>query len=352
MFVSLGFDDNGLSGLDANYDGGGMDWATKFLRSKTNHAGSYNSTTYDGSPVRVSFYPNTKYIESWVYETPTLIKRAWRRAYEDGHEFGIHTHNHIDGSDFSQVEWENEIDLSFDWLTKSYRSDEEECCPDTNVGVGIDATHITGFRAPFLSYNAKTFRAIQAKGLVYDCSVEDGWQSDHNGTNYPWPYTLDDGSPVFDWQIANAPYEIYKGLWQLPTHPVIVPPDDVAEQYGFDPGLRNRTKSIISEGKITGFDYNMWVILGMSKDEFLATLKYTLDLRLQGNRAPMTFGAHTDYYSTQWAGDKECKTSASERREAVEEFIQYALSKPEARVVTHQTIVDWMRSPNRGTFQL
>jgi hypothetical protein len=67
--------------------------------------------------------------------------------------------------------------------------------------------------------------------------------------------------------------------------------------------------------------------------EFLAILKYTLDLRLEGNRAPFMVGGHTALYPAIDPG----------RRRAIEEFIDYALSKPEVRFVTPLQLIGWMR---------
>ncbi len=71
---------------------------------------------------------------------------------------------------------------------------------------------------------------------------------------------------------------------------------------GVPPGLRARLKKTndyfdADQGKITGNDWNLWFEFGMDKAEFLATLKYTLDLRLQGNRCPLTVGVHSAIYA-------------------------------------------------------
>jgi hypothetical protein len=55
------------------------------------------------------------------------------------------------------------------------------------------------------------------------------------------------------------PITSHPGLWELPTHPVVVPPDDRCAAYGVAPGLRARSKDAASgfdqaSGKITGFD--------------------------------------------------------------------------------------------------
>jgi hypothetical protein len=140
----------------------------------------------------------------------------------------------------------------------------------------------------------------------------------------------------------------HPGLWQLPVHPVIVPPDDRCLEYGVPPGLRAKMKAHQSwfdegSGKITGFDYNLWVQFRMTKAEFLATMKYTLDLRLQGNRAPLLFGAHTDYYSSKYTAVPNA--TLQERQAAIAELVDYALSKPEVRVVPYASVLAWIRNP-------
>jgi hypothetical protein len=81
----------------------------------------------------------------------------------------------------------------------------------------------------------------------------------------------------------------------------------------------------------------------MTKAEFVATLEYTLDLRIAGNRAPMMIGAHSDIYSSKYTA--ATSSTAEERQQAMEEFIDYARSKPMVRVVPNQEILEWVRNP-------
>ena len=115
------------------------------------------------------------------------------------------------------------------------------------------------------------------------------------------------------------------------------------------PGLRRKLRQAVSyfdpaEGKITGLDWNLWVQYGMTGPEFLATVKHTLDLRLVGNRAPFTLGMHADIYSEQYDGGAKNSTAA-ERQQALAEALEYALSKPEVRVVSAAQILEYVRSP-------
>jgi len=182
-------------------------------------------------------------------------------------------------------------------------------------GAEIPEENIIGFRTPFQAYSDYTFQALLNQEFVYDCSIEEGVQSNQDGSNYYWPYTLDNGSPAAP-NIGNHP-----GLWEMGCH-LVVKPDG---------------------SKMTGLDYNMWVDAKMSKTEFVNTLKHTLDLRLQGNRCPFLFGAHSDEYSSKWTG--QCVANIQERREALVEFFEYALTKPDVRIVSYDKVLAWIREP-------
>jgi hypothetical protein len=325
QLVAIGFDDNSRAGSVDGGDGG-VHWALEMVRGLDNPAGRGQTATYDGAPARLSFYLASSFLESSTAQSPAALARAWRSALEDGHEIGNHTHSHAHGRAFAADEWRNEITR----------------CTDTLGGIGLPAAALHGFRAPYLEYGDGLFEAVASLGFHYDCSIEDGWQPDMDGTNYRWPYTLDRGCPAVE-TITPHP-----GLWELPAHPVIVPPDDDCPRYGVAPGLRAKLKGVNGHfdeaaGKITGFDYNLWVAYRMTKAEFLATVKYSLDLRVRGNRAPFLLGAHTDYYSSDYTDAPN--TTAAERRAAVEELVAYALSKPELRVVSLEQVLDWVRNP-------
>ena len=91
----------------------------------------------------------------------------------------------------------------------------------------------------------------------------------------------------------------------------------------------------VGVAKITGLDWNCMEQAGLGADDFLAILKYTLDLRLAHNRAPLMICAHSALYPA----DKP------ERRAALQAFIEYAVSKPEVRFVTAGHVIEWLRAP-------
>lgn len=331
MFVTFGYDDNGYSD--------GMQWAVDLMAGRTNPAGIGNVKTFDGAPATVSFYNCTYYSSNWISESPTYVKRAWRAAYDAGHEIGNHTKTHGHGSAYSVDQWNTEIDGCTAALSLPFDPNEPNTSPNAANGIGLSVNEIYGFRTPYLEYNDNLFVALKNKNM-YDCSIEEGFQYLQDGTNFVWPYTLDNGSPGHDVQVewgSKQPIQPQPGMWEMPVYTVIVPPE-----------LRETMKARVSwfdvnGGKITGFDYNLWVSFKMTKAEYLATLKHTLDLRLQGNRAPFMLGAHTDYYSSKYSTPA---ATVAERRAAMKEFLDYAQSKSAVRITSVNNILDWVKDPS------
>jgi hypothetical protein len=337
QFVHFGFDDIGISGRPNSGTSGGLRFVNELFTDKRNPTGSGNPRTYDGSPARFSLYVVTRYIEGGESDLPEHVKREWRAAADAGHEIGLHTHTHAHGSAFTSDQWSAEIAACNSWLEKPF---DDERAADPETGVGVPRSLIFGFRAPFLEYGRPLFPALRGSGILYDCSVEEGFEDWFDGSNFLWPYRVAAG---YGGELAAS-----EELWEIPVYALIAPPDDACERYGVPPGFRQRLHSVHdyfdpADGKITGMDWNLWVEFGMSPEEVVAVFKYSLDLRLSGNRAPFTFGAHSDIYSEQY--DTALPTSAEERREALREILDYALSRPELRVVTAKQLLDWLRHP-------
>ena len=313
MFVSIGWDDNASAE--------GMTWALGALKARNAIA---------------SFYMTS------VYGTQMPVAATWREARAQGHEIGNHTFRHNNGAKYTVTDWEAEIDTCTEFLTSK--------------AFVAPAAELFGFRTPFLAYNEATLATVQKRGFQYDCSIEEGFQAGADGTNFLWPYTLDGRSPGHSVYVGPDRPEIepHPGLWELPVYAVIVPPDEECTKYGVPAGLRARLAGtrtgFVASGKITGFDYNMWAKVQdggfqMSKAEVVATLKYTLDLRLKGNRAPFLFGAHSAYYIAAWDRYAPAAPTAAERRQAIEEFLDYARAQPAVRLTSHKAVLDWLRNP-------
>ncbi len=91
-------------------------------------------------------------------------------------------------------------------------------------------------------------------------------------------------------------------------------------------------------------DWNLWLEYSMTPVEFLATLRYTLDLHLQGNHCPMTVGLHPHLYSEHYSHEA-FRCSTSERRMALDRFLEDTLRHPEVRVISHRELLEWMTHP-------
>jgi hypothetical protein len=328
VFVVLGFDDNTKSE--------GIDWAINILNSRKN---------YDQSNVTASFYMNTIGLDEQIEDTPANLLLAMEKLKNSTYEMGNHTHKHQQGLNETQIRnmsytaWNNAIST---------------CDTKLINKVGISQNKLKGFRAPYLLYNNNSFRVIKDRNYLYDCSIEEGFAEQFNGKNFRWPYQLNGGSPGHNesW-IGNPENPNYlsldpiNDLWELPVYALIVPKDSECEKYGITRGLWNRMKekiSYLSDHKITGFDYNLWSSAELNKAEVLGLLKYNLDLRLKGNRAPLTFGTHTQYYTEEWAVHAPNAT-AQEMRQAITEFLDYARSKKEVRINSASEVIKWCKNP-------
>ncbi|KKD62403.1 carbohydrate-binding protein [Grimontia sp. AD028] len=340
MFVSLGFDDNN--------DLEGLKWVLDTLASHKNPNGMDKHANRN---LTASFFM----LCGQSRENEDVLN-LWRRAHQAGHDIGNHTETHPDDkvnwnpldSWMTQEAWQQEVTLCNQFLTSAVE----------DGGIGIEEAH--GFRAPFLTYNDNTLKAVIQNGIAYDVSFPAGITPAHDGTNNYWPYTLENGSPEHDiavnggWkpQIAN-----YSGLWEVPAHTLIVPPDNLTSEYGIDYSLRDKIAKRVpwfdrESGKGDNFDWNLysepaWGAAGLSGDEVFAIYAYNLDLRLKGNRAPLVLGLHSGFYGLV-NGQEQYGMPGSDtqsRQAALSKFIEYALSKSEVRFVSHIEIIDWMKNP-------
>jgi hypothetical protein len=313
MFVTFGWDDNDYADP--------VSWMVEFMSGKVNPEGSGNEATFDGAPARHAFFFRSDKIQN---AGAFMNNETIMNAYNEGHEIGNHTHNHefayigdnaqppnISGTRYSQADWENQMNTCDGYLSDA----------------GIPLEEVYGFRSPGLSVSTETIDAMETIGhFTYDCSVEEGWQDEYDGTNFLWPYTLDDGSSGHEylcsigkkWRIGQHP-----GMWEIPSYVVIL--EDGSKQ--------------------TGFDYNMWTWSAMSPDRFVEIMKANLDARYNGNRAPFFMGSHTNYYSPEPNDAHGPAPHYAEMRTAIEEFIDYALSLPDVRMVRGIDIINWMKSP-------
>ena len=336
MFICFGSDDNGI--VDKK-NGGGITWIRNYLKEKKNPSGTGQKRTYDATPMRASFYMSEAYAREWAYENYPDVREAWRNLYEDGHEIGNHSSNHLgkwdkvnqaridyDGRNYTKEQWlTKEVTSSYKRLTDKYDKESKA------GGIGIPAASIWGWRTPRLEWNDALLGLLKEQGYVYDCSIEGDY--DNDGTSFYWPYTLDNGSPHSK-EVSN-----HKGLWEMPAYPFVIPKH-----------LHGKEK--VGGRSMKGLDYNVWSSKveggkALTAPEFTDILKYTLDQRMKGNRAPLLVGLHSDIYSTILDSDYNSTKDARARQLAIENFIEYAITKypNEVRIVTAKDILQWMRDP-------
>lgn len=345
QFVVIGFDDNLLAS--------GMDWVGNLLLNRKNPSGRGYRGTYDGTPARTSFYMNTEGLNDWLSDDPIRLKTSMMRLKQQQHEIGNHTKNHH--ADLVSDNWDSFEQIMTNLSVADWQPRIQQCTDDLKQQLGSPTTVVSGFRAPFLRYNQAMFTTLLQQGIRYDCSIEEGYDPSFNGKNFRWPYTLHNGSPGHSENWAGSPYNPNQvilgstpGLWELPNHVLMIPYSSVGLRYGIQPGLRSRIadQTGFYSDRITGFDYNLWAHAKVNKTEFVGILKYNLDLRLQGNRAPMMFGAHSQFYvDPEWAANNAPQVTMTEMQSALREFIDYALSKPMVRIRPARDVISWSRNP-------
>jgi endo-1,4-beta-D-glucanase Y len=200
-----------------------------------------------------------------------------------------------------------------------------------------------GFRTPEYRYTDATLAAVDELYLMYDSSIVEGFQGLEDGTDHYWPYTLDTLSPGHT-EFVMPGTDIqeltpHPGLWELPLYALLPPPH-----------LRRKFQKVQPwfTIKMLGIDENMWQSptnngFAMDASEVLATLSYSFDRRVQGNKAPFVFAASTALYDS--ASGTIANSTLAERRDTLEAFLDYVRIQPTVRVATHADVIRWARAP-------
>jgi MYXO-CTERM domain-containing protein len=390
QLVSITFDDN--FGLADPASVGGVNDINTFYKGKNNPAGAGNADDFDGKPIGATFYYTTIYLSD---SSETVIggkpgedsmgrnRAAWSTAFENGHEAADHTVNHFNGGvvnidpddcckprNWSVADWTAEIKAAKDKLI------------DPTTGVGAKATDVIGFRTPFLGYNDNVFKSLTDQGFAYDTTIPNCFADDEDATKCSWPHTLDNGSPDADvlaqkftsdtnsgadfqppWTFPKV--MSHPGLWELPPTTLVVPPDTEAATYKFTAGLRARVLSNAgvarlpypsiyekSTGKLAGLDYSILIDAQLTPAEMTAILEYNLDQHIAGNRSPIVFIAHSHLYAYSSPDDNPdtpSKAIRDARWKGLTDFITYALTKPEVRIVPAKDILAWVEKAAANT---
>lgn len=345
QFIAFGFDDNGYSGFAESGYGGALQWLIGLFNNNRNP---------DGSAMRASFFLQTLLAEEGM-ENPAYVVKAWRLLALAGHEIACHTHNHPHG-----------VIIDPNRPTRSVALNEEDWIREIKTSLkvmdGLGLPLPRGFRSPYLEYNRHSFEALSALSFLYDSSIVEDVGDYSSSSNALWPYTLHDGSPGERWQSEKVYKEKsilgnHPDIWELPVSSLTIPTTEEARKFGVDQDIRSRIASRVPgfnphEGRITGFDWNIWIEYGLNADEAFAIFAHNLDLRLSGNRAPLIIGAHSDIYSPMYdlhnVSDAQrlgLRSNAPQRRLTIEKFIDYALQFSDVRFSSMETMLSWVQNP-------
>ena len=313
VFLCFGIDDNKYSD--------GMEWMRDVLfKGKSNPQGLGNPATYDGSPVNASFYLIGN----------AALKQTWRSLYDSGFEMGGHTWTHS----FKMSDLNLDESLKEMFPTNKYMVNE----------CGIPQSHIVGFRTPFLATSAEggktiTLDAAKMLGYRYDCSLAAsgiGAGTYLEGDSY-YPCTLEKGFMFYNSIVVP-------GFWQFP-HYVMATTSPVKA-----PNWFTSLDAMWTMAGVKAFDSGFWPHVDAAKPntsaaDFLKFLKWTLDASIRGNRAPIDIGLHSDYYAIKNTSTAPFATSVEARRQVLIDFLAYAMSKPDVRIVSHVDVLRWLTNP-------
>ena len=311
QLIVLGFDDNLY--ID------GMNWVLDLLDGKTNPVGINNPKTFDGDPIKATFYCVGKAIGIDPEDDQTTIDykdsllTLWEEAVARKYEIGNHTYTHPD--------------IAKTGMTSEQINDELQKCSDTlTTKLNISADSIVGFRTPYLSFNQTLFDVLFKRGFKYECTVT--YIHDFNKQQHIWPHTLEAGFPTEVSTTATSINASYPGMWEMPCY----------------------TTSTETNGHPPVVNFDSTILTQAYGSQFEQMLKNGLDYRLKegGNRTPYTIGLHSDTYSDENTDGHihyDPQLSLADRRQAVTNFINYALTKPDVRFVTAKQAINWMNNP-------
>ena len=335
LFIFIGSDDqNNLAGLEN---------ILNMLKDYKNPQGRDQKATFDGEPVRFSFFSLTSRKNlDWM--------RLHQRAFNEGHELGLHTHSHPYISSKQEA---------IDQYSRNLSEFTEVIIGDTGDTISaFNASIFKGVRSPYLYVSDWVFDALDELNLRYECSLEEGMDTTITSPNgFVWPYTADGGATQ-GWiylsdVMKSVPNRLssHPGKWEIPAYPLFFIPDSLKEKYGitrpqYDENRYNNEIFIKHSGrgelgvstdgkKMSGLDNDAWSIQNWTGDEFAMTMLYNLELRLAGNRVPLAFGIHSNYYTDAYP----------DRLYGLKKFIDIALTFPEVRFVTGSQLIDWMENP-------
>ena len=304
-----------LIGSDDNY-GDGMPWVLDLLDSLA-------KKTVNTYVPQMSYFTNGTYLNN-----PDLMD--WHiRAVASGHEVGNHTVQHKDLSTITDykvivAEITGNDSLFYGLKSIGFRGS------NSNLK-GLAFGSIKGFRFPFLGISNIAIQVLDSLKYDYDASFDIGQDGLFSAAQGIWPFRLNEG------YIPQGVSYQAKNLWEIPVSPLFLPPNKELSAYGVD---SNAVKKNNSKPVQVGLDWNLFDENGADSILNLAYLKYTFDKRLKGNRAPLSYGIHSNYY-----GDGSYAFRDHGSRFLLKSYLEYVSKFPEVRIVSHKQLLEWLKKP-------
>ncbi|KAI8808379.1 hypothetical protein BJ742DRAFT_279066 [Cladochytrium replicatum] len=247
------------------------------------------TTNPNGCPLPVTFFTTT------IYTSFVLLSTLWNQ----GNEIAIHTVNHPDLG-LNAANREAEITASRYIINQ--------------LG-GIPRSKLSGFRAPFLSYNRDVFAILRANNFTYDSSVA----IDATVAGY-WPHTLDYGmpyEPVGCVSCGAGSSLVFPGLWEIPMYNLMTNTSTLWST--MDPVIDNTASQ-------------------QSYDQALNYLKFSFDLHYK-KKLPFGLYQHIAQLIA-WGAEVQLK-----KTDMLKAFVAYTQTFPDVWYLTNQQLLQWMQSP-------
>ncbi|KAI8913301.1 hypothetical protein EDD86DRAFT_262198, partial [Gorgonomyces haynaldii] len=225
--------------------------------------------------------------------------------YAQGHEIADHSVTHVSPFAGSYAE----IEGMRAWANKY---------------AGIPLGKIQGVRYPFRNYSVTSLNMLSKMGFLYESSMAAYGSSGES----IWPYTMDYGvvsDCLGQTSACNNKDLQAPGLWEVPM-----------------------MQTVASDGTLHLMDPYNDPSLTAPYSASAVTDMYTkaFDALYNGNRAP--FGVYTHpvwLQSIPGAGANAPIPDGTQKMKAVQDFLTYAMSKPDVWMVTHQQLIKYMQNP-------
>ena len=247
-----------------------------------------NRRNPNGCPAKATWFA-----QAW-YSDPFLATK-W---YAEGNEIADHSVTHTPPSTFSYEEFEG------------FRA-------WANGLAGIPRGQIKGGRFPLRNYTVEAFNNLRKMGFEWDATLA------ASANERIWPYTMDYGV-VTDCggQMGICGKQLdAKGLWEVPMYSVQGGPGGTHLMDVFnDPSISNP----------------------MDPEEVTNIYRSTFDSHYANGRVP--FGV---YLHPVWIGPANPPSipEGSAKRKALNDFLDYAMSRPNVWMVTPSQLIQYMKNP-------